>query len=278
MDFNRISANTLFHFTPRFENLLGMLEGGLLPSYCFEQAIMSKQIISNAKIMLEPKLYLGNRPVGIPMISFCDIRLSQISEHANKFGSYAIGLKKTFDGVNARKWKLNPVMYFESTNSILSDMLPPIFIGINNLNTRISNSNSRNALEGLNNSIKTLLNFIKLYEGNAWLKEEKEFSESLSRFYNEREWRYVPEIGEELGLPDRLDESFAYDLDKLSEANRKLRSSFQIKINPNDINYIIIKENAEMKELKSWIYSKDRKNAEELLSKILVMEQIKDDF
>jgi hypothetical protein len=77
---NTLSANTLFHFTNSFDNLEGILTNEFYPRYCLE----------NFDVILAELLDL--RELAIPMISFCDIPLSQIRKHVGYYGCYAIGL------------------------------------------------------------------------------------------------------------------------------------------------------------------------------------------
>lgn len=74
-----ISANTLFHFTKDFSTLLSILKTKFYPRLCKERCLWEKS---------EDFIF------AIPMVCFCDIPLSCISEHAAKYGGYAIGLKK----------------------------------------------------------------------------------------------------------------------------------------------------------------------------------------
>lgn len=79
MDKTRANSHTstLFHYTKSVKTLLTILKEGLRFTYCLE------------KYPLVPV-----REIGIPMISFCDIPISDSVEHVQKYGSYAIGLTK----------------------------------------------------------------------------------------------------------------------------------------------------------------------------------------
>ena len=84
----RIYSNAFFHYTTK-EGLLGILKEGFKASYCKEQ-------FKNNKGEL--------RYIGIPMISFCDIPLSLISQILYGEGKYAIGMKRTW-GITAQDRK-----------------------------------------------------------------------------------------------------------------------------------------------------------------------------
>ncbi len=280
MSNNQISAKTLFHFTKKFDNLLGILENGLLPSYCFESALMPIKVSSGIKRIIDYDLYFGIKPIGIPMVSFCDIRLSQISEHSEKFGSYGIGFKKDFSQArnrNENNWALNPVLYFENMNSKVGNILPFLLSHSNFVYNADKTNNPH--LSGLFKNLRILLDYIKLYEGKIWLKDSKSFSNEIFIFYNEREWRYIPDL-HDLGndLPYRLNESYAYDEEKYKIVNQKLQNSFKLKIDFEMINYLIINKSSEHEILADYLFKKYGEKSKILLSKIISMEQIENDF
>lgn len=91
----KISANTLFHFTNSISNLESILTFTFYQRYCLEHY----SSFYNGNI--------NNNIVYIPMVSFCDIPLTQISEHSTRYGQYAIGLSKNW----ASKNLINPLFY-----------------------------------------------------------------------------------------------------------------------------------------------------------------------
>lgn len=95
-------ATTLFHYTREESSLLSILKEGLRFTFCLEE------------YPLLQTLY-----VGVPMISFCDIPISDSVEHSNKYGKYAIGLtKESLFGCKDILKRLSPVHYFISPESI----------------------------------------------------------------------------------------------------------------------------------------------------------------
>jgi hypothetical protein len=86
-----ISSNTLFHFTINMDHIISILEEGFRPNLSLEDL---------SCLQLEQKL-------AIPMVSFCDIPLSQTKLHMKHYGYYAIGLSKSWGQKNG----VNPVLY-----------------------------------------------------------------------------------------------------------------------------------------------------------------------
>ena len=83
-----LSPSTLFHFTSK-SGLKGILKDNFKLKYCLEK-------INHREKPVE---------IAIPMVSFCDIKISEIKEHIEKYGYYGIGLSKKW----AFEKGLNPV-------------------------------------------------------------------------------------------------------------------------------------------------------------------------
>ncbi len=92
-----ISANALFHFTNSYERLISILSNNFYPRYCIE----------DMSIIVDDYEDFRYNEVAIPMVCFCDIPLSQITNHTSVYGNYGIGLTKEW-GINKG---LNPIMY-----------------------------------------------------------------------------------------------------------------------------------------------------------------------
>ena len=175
------------------------------------------------------------------------------------YGNYGIGLYKTW----AIKTGINPVIYLEG-NSNLTEYIDSMFEHL----AKIKGEKE----EEISKSIVQVLCHLKAYEGN-FLKNDKEHNKY--RFYDEREWRYIPENA-----------SF---VDKRNFQNDVHRNYYNSEIeedkliyHPNDISYIIIKDSTElMPMVDSLKFIKGKYNKEEidrLITKILTIEQIMEDF
>ena len=89
----------LFHFTNK-EGLFGLLESTFKVSYAREKIIGKN----------------STREIGVPMVSFCDLKLSELKSHMNDYGVYGIGLTKEW----ALKNSLNPMDKEKNSCSIFN--------------------------------------------------------------------------------------------------------------------------------------------------------------
>jgi hypothetical protein len=88
-----ISSDTLFHFTNSIQNIVNILSLEFHPNFSLEDFSS-----------LDPPNKFKR---AIPMVSFCDIPLSQTKEHMEVYGYYAIGLSKSWGQQNG----VTPVLY-----------------------------------------------------------------------------------------------------------------------------------------------------------------------
>ena len=103
-----ISANSIIHYTSEFDILNAIISGqGFKMKYCLgELTTRGGQSYS----------------FGIPMVSFCDVPLTEYKKHFKKqstnnlgyYGDYGIGLTKEW----AKNNKLNPVLYIEYNSNL----------------------------------------------------------------------------------------------------------------------------------------------------------------
>ncbi len=248
-----ISSDTLFHFTNK-ENLLGILEKEFCPRFSLEHYQIDEKT---------------SFKIGIPMVSFCDIPLSMVHRHMTKYGNYGIGMSKEW----AERSRLNPVLYLRrgsETTRILDDVLNSIskdVKGVRKVGVEIESLTEQRDL------LFKLFAFTKSFDSHS---EDGD----ITKYYDEREWRYVPGLslykGTQILLPER---QFKDPL--LSKENEELKK-VSLRFEPSDINYIIIKEESERLDLIKEIgrikgkYNSDTRSV--LLSKIISAEQILQDF
>lgn len=213
-----ISSNSVIHYTNKLENLKGIIKSqGFRLKYCLEELQVDRKIEFFS---------------AIPMVSFCDIPLSEVKNHIDSYGSYGIGLYKTW----AKTMHLNPVLYLES-NSLLTKTLLSQFERISALRQTEKEDQQLNLA-----TINTLL-YCKNYEGR--LKHGKIDDENY-RFYDEREWRYV-ENSETLKDAPFVIWGSQY-IEKKDEFNDKLKDIY-LKFSFSDISYLIVDDESDIHEI-----------------------------
>ena len=252
MSKNTSSANTLFHFTKSIETITSILTNGFYPRYCMEEF----EYIDKVR----------EKEFSIPMVCFCDIPLSEIKGHAEKYGENAIGMSKDWGKLEG----INPVLY--TTKQSLSTKL------LNDITNELF-KHALNSGVAYPYMVEFMAVYMKPYEGNRWNGRTNEFDGEFTRFYDEREWRYVPKL---------MGDSWLYKKDFLVEDmrnkfNDRMAKQSKLKFTPNDINYIIVESDDKVLEMANEImrigentYTPDELT--ELTTKILSMERVLEDF
>lgn len=246
-----ISSNTLFHFTER-QHLLSILNNGFYPRYSLERYELGDKYFKLA----------------VPMVCFCDIPLSQVKNHVQEYGSYGIGMARHW----VEKRKLNPVLYLKKESTLSANIM--------NMLSNLSNEDvyGLNDLHESKKALLELIRYLKPYEGILHRNNE----EKKKRFYDEREWRYVPNPDKYKSKKYVLSESEFNDIKTKNEANLKLEKA-NLSFKPVDIRYIIVNEFG-LTDIFHHLTDISKKNKYDshtlriLTSKILTYEQIKYDF
>lgn len=275
---NTLSANTLFHFTNNIDNIVGILTDGFCPRLCMEDQSFVLHGLSEI-----------NAEIAIPMVCFCDIPLSQIKNHVSNYGGYAIGLSKDWGKRNG----LNPVMYAINKSvpvKILNDDLKNLYKKALELKPLEKNNDLNEAYDSIGTAARQLYDFsfyLKPYEGKRW--DGKDFHGDTIRFYDEREWRFIPELrnmyksGIYSGDSIVLSKKGFLDSAKRNEFNSILAKEAKLEFKPNDINYIIVKSEEDVLKIEDkiagimgdkYIHNEVRK----LTTRILCISRVLEDF
>lgn len=245
-----MSSESVFHFTKSLTNLIGILKNEFYPRFCIEVCELGDRMIKGA----------------FPMVCFCDIPLSQVKDHIGKYGPYGLGMAKNW----AEKMGLNPVLYVKK-NSHLSNHIQG-FVDI-----KFSQHEATDESSNIEQALTSILRYIKAFEG----VHLRGCRVPRMKFYDERELRYVPppEITKNRFL--FLSERQYWDSKTLRKYNSMI-SHIKLSFDPDDIRYIIIKDENEvsgmvraLKEIKQK-YSDE--TVERLITRILTSDQIMKDF
>lgn len=246
-----ISTNSIIHYTKDFNSLKSILKEGLKVKYCYERVESSG------------KKYLH---AAFPMVSFCDIPLSQVKTHLDLYGDYGIGLRKEW----AKEKGLNPVLYFDQ-NSELINLIRVEF-------QRLIEKGSVNEIERKDYAhLFNILAYSKNYQAD--LERSGKIIKNY-RFYDEREWRYVPNATTLNSAKSWVSEEYySKDKKKYNDSLNHIRLPFK----PEDISYIIVKSDSEIKNITSTIRNIfsvkcTLQEMEILLTRIITSDQIRSDF
>jgi hypothetical protein len=242
----------LFHFTDQ-DSLYSILNSTFKVSYARERIIGGNKL----------------KEFAVPMVSFSDLRLSELKDNIGTYGKYGIGLTKEWAISNG----LNPVMY-ASHNSLFTEN----FIkGIEDFFELVNNSDDvTGRYENAYNNTLNTLRYIKNYQGDLIRPDRVTIKDYV--FANEREWRYVPPISET--IPPFV------QADKIKTANQKshynqLARNVRLNFQPDDIKYLIVEKDEEINSLITHLrLAKGRfpyNTVDRLSSRILTYDQIERD-
>lgn len=251
-----VHPSILFHFT-NFQALRDILADNFKYSYALETLHVADTSIRFA----------------VPMVSFCDLRISDLKAHINSYGEFGIGLTKKW----AASKGLTPVMYMSQSN----DALLRYVRALGWLSEKIERESSTEVpddLIGVYNDLLNLYRYFKPYEGEL-CRRKGEIIRNY-RFANEREWRSVPQMTDEHSYRwfVRGDE-FLRAPDK-SQFNAGL-SHLSLSFEPDDIRYLIVSNEEDVIPLVQHLRASKSKFTEEsvvrLTTRILTCEQIVND-
>jgi len=246
-----ISSKTLFHFTKKKEWLIDILSNGIKPRYCTE-------------------FCWGKKHLAIPMICFCDIPMSQILHHIGKYGGegYGIGISKGW----AVKKGITPLLYFSYENK-------SVYKRIYNYAAKMECAKTKNIpME------EQLIYYAKRVSQSGYEREllNPQKVTKRTKYYNEREWRYVPDISDKIHMRIFPSKNFNPQLCKECCEQLNRQDIIPALMIPEEaVEYIILPN----KEERSWFITKlteifEDKNdkLKSYISKIITVEQIKQDF
>ena len=257
-----ISSNSIIHYTKELSGLESIIKSkGFRICYCSEK-VNTRGGQSYA--------------FAIPMVSFCDIPITDYKKHfyhtkgkkRGYYGDYGIGLNKAW----ASKCGLNPVSYIDYNSFTGTGLRKCVEYFLNS-----KSSSSKNPIS--NSDINELLQialYAKNYQGELIINGQLE--DKKYKFYDEREWRFVPKSSDIKNNEILLDISdYEADKDKFNDAIKDCLLNFSL----NDISYIIVNSESEIEYIVDLLKKEtgtDDKLFKKIVTKIFTNEQILADF
>ncbi len=205
------------------------------------------------------------------MVSFCDLPLSQVKNHIASYGSYGIGLSKTW----AKKQQLNPVMYMDR-GSLLSASYYKAAKLLTSKSTRDLADKQSKELKDSIYALIDVLGYVKNYQGDVERQDGTVIKNY--RFYDEREWRYVPKYEGYLWIKNNS----IFDNEGKRNAALSKINDHRLIFEPNDIKYIIIKDESEISDFVRHLQlAKSKFSYEDVLkvaTRIITLDEINNDI
>jgi len=222
-----IHSETIFHMCDNIESLNGILKkSAFIPSF-------SREVIF-AKENKTPDYF-------VPMVSFCDFKLSELDIHFQKYGKYGIGLSKEWGMKN----NLNPVLYISDECVFFQEFRLALIDSYNKITKLGSELNPQETQEqyqkilNTNNKLLEIYCYMKNYQGK--LERNEEIIEDF-RFADDKEWRYVP--NNVYFWPPRLIGCDETDPSKVKirkkELNQNISKNEWLRFDYNDIKFLIV--------------------------------------
>jgi Putative abortive phage resistance protein AbiGi, antitoxin len=212
-------SRTLFHFTKSLDTLKLILSEGFWPRYCAEDTRWHGQIDAQS--------------VAFPMVCFCDIPLSRISDHVNFYGQYGLGMTREWATVNG----LNPILYLAGENSVMAAL-------------RKLNAHASTLAEKDRDPAKKTTRYVYSHTKPVSGVMIVDGAPVEKDFYLESEWRYVPQHDE---IKAYLRHTTFTDTDRLKVENEKTSKHCRLKFTPKDIKYIFVRSDADIPEIINFI-------------------------
>lgn len=250
-------SDSLFHFTSKFDYLTNILSHGLQPRICHEDISF---------------LHGKSRLLSVPMVCFCDIPISRLTDHTDFYGFYGIGFTRQW----AEKNEIHPVSY-TSKSSPLAEASRFLLRKFKKMSStggglrRIDQDFQQDLIE-YTQKIKRLMAFSKPYRG----KQEKRSIKQLvpKNFFEENEWRFVPN--------DYVFNDLSENPEKIVTQNNR-HAANALTFEPRDITYIFVKSENEIDKIfdvvmKTFKPKYDNSTVKKLLTKITCLDLIEKDL
>lgn len=245
----------LFHFTTK-AGLFGILEHTFTVSYARERIVGNRRSTGFA----------------VPMVSFCDLRLSELKDHMAKYGKYGIGMSKTWANAEG----LNPVFYVNKHCPFTSNFIAAVERVHRQLDAIEDPEQHELAAKAYMDILNTY-RYIKNYEGDLNRRDGRTIKNF--RFADEREWRYLPPLA---ATPLSFVPLSKISTDEEKAALNARVAHLRLQFEPEDIKYLIVERDDERLELIDHMNHVKRHFSPDTLrrlaSRILTSEQINNDI
>lgn len=239
-----LSSNTLWHQTKK-DGLKGIIKDKCL----------------YLSYSLEDMTSLGyTAKFAYPMVSVCDLPLSETGNYLKKYGDYMIGLSAEWGARN----NFSTVWYCGNKTFSLHTVLGMLTRKIIEFGDKIDDDEDYQ-------KIIYIMSYIKQYEGPLPKRHYKNY-----RFYDERELRFVPDYDV---LKEFGEKPFLWDYEGYKKSHKNsslLTKELNVMFDWEDIKYIIVETEDEKNEF--WKLIENRSGRRDLHIPILTNREVKEDI
>lgn len=207
--------------------------------------------------------------ITIPMICFCDIPFSKVSNHTENYGAFGIAFSKE----KCMRKNVQPITYINPYSNYYSDLRETL-IGILN-----SDETLEKKWQFLTDFLLTQLSYSKPIIGDMTTEKGKK----KLLFKDECEWRYIPKLPNdmELVLSPKNATPEGRNIFNEALASNKCKTTW-FRFNPEDVCYLIVPNEIEASNLINFINTRlrklDRNTRNILISKIEITSKIAKDY
>jgi uncharacterized protein Smg (DUF494 family) len=252
---SEVSSEYLYHFTSEINHVINILKIGFKPFYCLE-SLDYLALTDNSGKKIE---------MAYPMVCFCDLSEDKQTAHKSKFGRYSIALKKSWGESNY----LTPVVYCSEQTLSATSLKLLIKHAEDNIEKLPEFQSNR-----LRNALSLLLMHYKPYQGFSYNKTKLKFESTTTRFYDEREWRYIPLNID--GLRYYLCRPDFENIENREFENREIQRKNTLQFSIEDIKYVNLVNFSEVKIILRELKDTFKKGEMlQLLNKIRIVERTK---
>ena len=208
---------------------------------------------------LEKASYLEQeQEFAFAMVCFADLLDEELEAHLSTFNSDCyLRMSKQW----ARRFGLSSVIYYDKKT-----VLPIAFKHLVNSAVEKLQTNGGQMDHELQ-MVSLMMSFFKQYEGFYWDKQKKTWSERLTMFYTEREWRYLPLVQNKEDYYLCADD-FKNDEIRKKKQQELIEHGYTLKFTWDDIEQIGVKGVRNFCSLVSFLKKQLHKSPSEIMRKL----------
>ena len=246
------SASSLFHCMEKSEWLCDIIKSKKLsPRYCIEKT---------------DYLHIGIDEIAFPMICFCDIPLHKLKYHMSWYGKNAIAFSKDW-GISH---ELQPILYVSESSEVAK-----VFTDAFNATKTFNKSADIEQYKIARDFLLTSLRYFKPLQGET--KGQRRW------FTDDCEWRYIAHFKDNIApnVVIKKEQLSEIGMEYLNNAIANIPNVGDLLFEYSDIKYLIAETRSDFEKIVAVIdecLADNVKVKYELLSKILLWEEVKGDF